>query len=59
MTSDLFTAADQRRREKQLEARIMELEIALANMLAASRGVWHVQGRMAKKRAMELIRRAA
>ena len=57
--SDLFTSADQRKRERELEREIMELRIALANMIAASRGCWHIQARKAKRNAMDLIRRAA
>jgi hypothetical protein len=37
----------------------MELEICIANLIAAAKGVWHVQGRRAKANALKLIKRAA
>lgn len=56
---DLFTLAEQRRRERELERQVMELKLALANLLAASKGVWHVQGRKAKRNAMDTLKGAA
>lgn len=50
------------RKLKQLvsekDRRISELEIHIANLIAAAKGCWHVQARMAKKRAIECVRAA-
>lgn len=50
------------RKLKQLvserDKRISELEIHIANLIAAAKGCWHVQARMAKKRAIECMRAA-
>jgi hypothetical protein len=61
MTPDLFTStlAALERENRALKARNMELEICIANLIAAARGAWHVQARKAKARALELIKRAA
>ncbi len=40
------------------DARISELQIHIANLIAAARGCWHVQARMAKKQAMKFLRAA-
>lgn len=40
------------------DERIAELQIHVANLIAAAKGCWHVQARMAKKRAIECVRAA-
>ena len=61
MTPDLFTntLSQLERENRALRARNMELEICIANLIAAAKGVWHVQGRRAKANALKLIKRAA
>lgn len=61
MTPDLFTTTLQRleRENRALRAERDELRMAVANLLAAARGAWHMQSRAAKRRALELLRKAA
>lgn len=61
MTPDLFTQSIARleRENRALRERNQELEICVANLLAAARGSWHVQARKAKAHALKVIRRAA
>ena len=53
--SDLFTAADQRRRERELEAEVLELRLLLANALSALRPRWDIQARSVRKQIRERI----
>ncbi len=59
--SDLFTCELKRleREIKALRNENDELRMAVANLLAAARGAWHVQARKAKANALKLIKRAA
>ncbi|MBK8467866.1 MAG: hypothetical protein IPL32_18800 [Chloracidobacterium sp.] len=61
MTPDLFTCELKRleREIKALRNENDELRMAVANLLAAARGAWHVQARKAKANALKLIKRAA
>lgn len=58
---DLFTAELRRleRENRALRQRNLDLELALANLLAAARGAWHIQARVAKRNAMNMMKRAA
>ncbi len=53
--SDLFTAADQRKREKQLEARISELELLVADFMGITADLWSIRARGVKARAKSLV----
>lgn len=59
--SDLFTTTLQRleRENKALRVENAELRMAVANLLAAARGAWHVQARKAKANALKILRHAA
>lgn len=53
--SDLFTAADQRKRERQLEAHIGELELLIADFMGITADMWNVRARGVKARAKKLV----
>lgn len=61
MTPDLVTTTLQRleRENRALRAERDELRMAVANLLAAARGAWHVQARKAKANALKILRQAA
>lgn len=44
---------------RALRAERDELRMAVANLLAAARGAWHVQARKAKANALKILRQAA
>ena len=49
--SDLFTAAEQRKRERQLEAHVAELELIIADFMSVTADLWNVQARGVRYRA--------
>jgi hypothetical protein len=53
--SDLFTAAEQRRREKQLEAHVAELELLVADFMGITADLWSIRARGVKARAKNLV----
>lgn len=65
MTTDLFSVQLEnevkalRAENRALKAQVMELRMTAAMLLSAAKGVWHVQARVAKRRAMDLMRPAA
>ena len=65
MTTDLFNVQLEREvkalraENKALRQENMELRLTASMLLTAARGAWHVQARVAKRRAMNLIKRAA
>jgi len=55
MSQDLFTSADQRKRERELERENLELRLLLANALSALKPRWDVQARAVRKQIRERI----
>lgn len=53
--TDLFQSADQRKREKQLEAHIKELELLVADFMGVTAELWNVRARGVKARAKQLV----
>lgn len=57
--TDLFTAADQRKREAELLAHIEHCHVLLANALSAMRGDGGIVKNIIKKQIRETIRKKA
>lgn len=53
--TDLFTAADQRKRERQLETHIEELELLIADFMGLTSDLWSARARGVKARAKRLV----
>ena len=65
MTTDLFNVQIEREvkalraENKALRQENMELRLTASMLLTAARGSWHVQARVAKRRAINLLRAVA
>lgn len=53
--TDLFTAADRRKRERQLERHIAELELLVADFMGITSDLWSIRARGVKARAKDLV----
>jgi hypothetical protein len=53
--TDLFQSADQRKRERQLERHIAELELLVADFMGITSDLWNVRARGVKDRAKKLV----
>ena len=52
---DLFQSAEQRKRERQLEAHVAELELLVADFMGITADLWSIRARGVKARAKNLV----